>query len=80
MWAGYVTGMELKTGLCKVLVGKRKGKRQLGRARCKWEFKIKTDVIEICWRALTALLWMYEKPIREIHLTRDDDFCGAFCQ
>jgi len=57
------------TGVCNDLVGKRKGKRQLGRARCKWDFNIKTDVIEICWSALTALLWMCDNAIREIHLT-----------
>jgi len=62
-WAGNVTGMEVRTGLCNFLVGKRKGKRQLGRARCKWDFNIKTDVIEICWRALTALLWMCDNAI-----------------
>ena len=80
MWAEYVTGMEMKIGVCKVLVGKRKRQKTLGRPRCKWELNTKTDVTEICWRAWTALLWMCENSIREIHLTWDDDFCGAFCQ
>jgi len=39
-------------------VGKRKRKRALGRARCKWELNIKTDVMEIFWRVWTALIWM----------------------
>jgi hypothetical protein len=33
--------MEVKTGVCKVLVGKCKRKRPLGRARYKWDFNIK---------------------------------------
>ena len=31
--------------------GERKRKRQLGRARCKWDFNIKKGVMEIFWRA-----------------------------
>ena len=34
----------MRTDVCKVLVRKLRRKRQLGRARCKWILKIKTDV------------------------------------
>ena len=45
-----MTGMEVRTGICKFVVGKRKRKIPLVRARCKWDLNIKTDVMEICWR------------------------------
>ena len=64
-----MTGMEVRTGICKFVVGKRKRKIPLVRARCKWDLNIKTDVMEICWRAWTALIWMCENAILEIHLT-----------
>jgi len=32
-----------------VLVGKPKGKRQLGRPRCRWEVNIKMDLQEVEW-------------------------------
>jgi hypothetical protein len=60
--------MKVRTGVWEVLVGKRKRKRPLGRARCKWEWNIKTDVMNICWRAWSALIWMCENAICEIHL------------
>jgi len=62
-WAGYVAGMEVKTGVCKVLVGRRNRKKPLGRAAFKWELNIQTDVLEICWRAWSALIWITEKVI-----------------
>jgi hypothetical protein len=55
-WAGNVTDMSVRTGVCKVLVGKLKRKKQLGRARCKWKFNIKRGVMEFFWRAWTALI------------------------
>jgi hypothetical protein len=68
-WAGNVKRMKVRTGVWEVLVGKRKRKRPPGRARCKWELNIKTDVMDICWRAWSALIWMCENAICEIHLT-----------
>jgi hypothetical protein len=65
---GNVKRMKVRTGVCEVLVGKRKRKRPPGRARCKWELNIKTDVMNICWRAWSALIWMCENAICEIHL------------
>jgi hypothetical protein len=69
IWAGNVTGMKVRTGVCKVLVGKHKRKRPLRRARCKWGFNIKRDVMEICRRAWTSLIWLCENAICEINLT-----------
>jgi hypothetical protein len=46
-WAGHVTCMGEGRGVCGVLVGKPKGKRPLGRPRCRWEDNIKMDVREI---------------------------------
>jgi hypothetical protein len=61
--------MKVRTGVYEVLVGKLKTTRPPGRARCKWEVNIKTDVMDICWRTWSALIWMCENAISEIHLT-----------
>jgi hypothetical protein len=45
-WAGHVACMREGRGVYRVLVGKPKGKRPLGRARCKWEDNIKLDLRE----------------------------------
>jgi hypothetical protein len=43
--------MEEGRDVCRVLVGRPKGKRPLGRPRCRWEDNIKPDLreIEIDW-------------------------------
>jgi hypothetical protein len=46
-WAGQVARMGEGRGVYRVLVGKPKGKRPLGRPRCRWEDKIKLDLREI---------------------------------
>ena len=46
-WAGHVARMEEGRSLHKVLVGKREGKRPLGRPRCRWEDDIKMDLQEV---------------------------------
>jgi hypothetical protein len=39
-----------RRGVCRVLVGKTEGKRQLGRPRRRWEDNIKMDLQELgCW-------------------------------
>ena len=43
-WAGHVACKEVEERLYRVLVGKRKGKRPLGRPRCRWEDNIKMDI------------------------------------
>jgi len=46
-WAGHVARMGERRGLCRVLVGKPKGKRPLGRPRRRWEDNIKMDLQEV---------------------------------
>jgi hypothetical protein len=47
-WAGHVAGMGDSRRVYRVLVGKPKGKRQLGRSRRRWE-NIKMDLQEVGW-------------------------------
>jgi hypothetical protein len=46
-WAGHVAHMGEGRGPYKVLVGRPKGKRPLGRPRHRWEDNIKMDIREI---------------------------------
>ena len=46
-WAGHVTRMGERRGAYRDLVGKPKGKRPLGRPRCRRENNIKTDLQEV---------------------------------
>ena len=46
-WAGHVASMGQGRGVYRVLVGKREGKRQLGRPRRRWEDNIKMDLQEV---------------------------------
>jgi hypothetical protein len=48
-WAGHVARMGEGRNVYRVLVGKPKGKRPLGRPRRRWEDRIKTDLREIGW-------------------------------
>jgi hypothetical protein len=48
-WAGHVTRMCEKMNAYRILVGKPKGKRPLGRPRSKWVDNIKIDFSEIGW-------------------------------
>jgi len=45
-WAGYVVHMGDRRGICRVLVGKSEGKRQLGRPKHRWE-DIMMDLQEV---------------------------------
>jgi hypothetical protein len=44
-------------GVCRVLVGKRDGKKPFGRLRHRWEDNIKMDLQEVCWREWTGPMW-----------------------
>ena len=44
---GHVARMEERTGIYRVLVRKTKGKRPLGRTKCRWEDKIKMGLQEL---------------------------------
>jgi len=46
-WAGHVAYKRERRGVYRVLVGKREGKRPLGRPRHRWEENIKTDLQEV---------------------------------
>jgi hypothetical protein len=48
-WAGKVARMTERTVVHRVLVGKREGKRPLGRPRCRWEDNIKMDLWDVGW-------------------------------
>jgi hypothetical protein len=49
-WAGNVARMGEERGVYRVLVGKPKGKRPLGRPRRRWEDNIKMDLQEVEFR------------------------------
>jgi hypothetical protein len=46
-WAGHVAHVGERRGVYMVLVGKREGKRPLGRPRCRWEDDINMDLQEV---------------------------------
>jgi hypothetical protein len=46
-WEGHVARMVEGRGVYRVLVGKPKGKRPLGRPRLRWEDYIKLDIREV---------------------------------
>ena len=46
-WAKHVARMGERRGVYRVLVGKRDGKRPLGRSRNRWEDNIKMDLQEM---------------------------------
>jgi hypothetical protein len=60
-WARHVARMGEGRHVYRVLVGKLKGKKSLGRSRRRWENGIKMDLMEIGW----GVEW--------IHLAQDRD-------
>jgi len=75
-WAGHVTRMGEERGVYRVLVGKREGKRPLGRPRCRW-VDIRMDLQEVGrgymdwiglaqdsdrWRTLVSLVMNFRVP------------------
>jgi hypothetical protein len=48
-WAGHVARMGEGRNVCRVLVGKSEGKRQLGRPRHRWEDGIRMNLKETGW-------------------------------
>jgi hypothetical protein len=51
-WAGHVAHMGKERKVYKVSVGKPRGKRPLGRSRCRWEDGIRMDLREIGWESV----------------------------
>jgi len=56
-WAGHVTRMG-KRSVYRILVGKIKGKRPLGRPRHRWDDNIKMDLQEVDGGGLTESSWL----------------------
>jgi hypothetical protein len=48
-WAGHVVRMGEKRNAYRLLVGRQKGKRSLGRLRRRWVGNIKMDLLKIGW-------------------------------
>jgi hypothetical protein len=48
-WAGHVAGKGEKRNAYRILVGKREGKRPLGRPRSRWVDNIKMDLRDTEW-------------------------------
>jgi hypothetical protein len=48
-WARHVERMGEERKVYKVLVGKPKGNRPLGRKRCRWKDEIRMDLRKISW-------------------------------
>jgi hypothetical protein len=55
-WAGLVARIGAKRNAYRILVGKPKGKRPLGRPRCRLVNNIKMDLREIEWSGMD---WLY---------------------
>jgi hypothetical protein len=53
-WAGHVARMG-DTGAYRVLVGRRDGKRSLGRYRRRWEDNIKMNLQEVGWGGMDLI-------------------------
>jgi hypothetical protein len=47
-----------RRGAYRVLVGRKEGKRPLGRPSCRWEDNIKIDLKEVGLVALSRLIWL----------------------
>jgi hypothetical protein len=63
-WAGHVARMGEGRGVYRILVGRHKGKRPLGRSKLRWEDNIKMDLREIrinetnwIWLAQDMVQW-----------------------
>jgi hypothetical protein len=57
-WAGHVAWMGEGRNVYSVLMGKPKGKRPLGRPRCRGEDGIKMDLREIGWGVWSGFTWL----------------------
>jgi hypothetical protein len=57
-WAGHAACMGEERKLYKVLVGKPKGKRPLGRPRCRWEDGIRMDLGRLAEGMWSGFNWI----------------------
>jgi hypothetical protein len=66
-WAGTVARMREKRNECKILEGKREGKRPLGRPTRKWIDNIKMYLRELGWVGMDLIdLAQYMDPWRAL--------------
>jgi hypothetical protein len=56
-WTGHVARMG-KRSACRLLVGRPKGRRSLGRPRHRWEDDIKINLLEGDGKAWIGLIWL----------------------
>jgi hypothetical protein len=56
--------MEEERKVYRVLVGKPKGKRPLGRPRCRWVEGIRMDLKEIGWEGVEWIQWAQDTDRR----------------
>jgi hypothetical protein len=61
-WARHVARIGEGRNVCRVLVGKPDGKRQLERPRRRWEYEIKMDLKEIFWEGVE---WIHLAQVRD---------------
>jgi hypothetical protein len=67
-WAGHVVCIGGGSKVYRVLVGKSKGKRPLGRLRCRWKNRIKMDLRETSWKGVE---WIYLAEDRDLWQARE---------
>jgi hypothetical protein len=60
-WVGHVARMGWKRNAYRILVGKPKGKRPLGRPRYRWVDNIKMDLREIEWGGMDWIDLAYDR-------------------
>jgi hypothetical protein len=60
-WAGYAARMGEVRGAYNILVGRPKGRRQLGRHRRKWEDNIEMDLREIGFGDVDWIHWALDR-------------------
>jgi hypothetical protein len=60
---GYVARMRETRNACRILVGKPKGKRPLGKPRRRWEDNIKINFRDVGWDGMVwnGLIWLMIK-------------------
>ena len=51
-WAGHVARMAERRGAYRVLLGRRDGKRPLGRPKLRWEDNINMDLQQVGWEVM----------------------------
>ena len=57
-WTGHVARMGERRGVYRVWVGKREGKRPVGRLRRRWEDNINMDLQEVEFGVWTGSSWL----------------------